>query len=98
MSTQTTDPTGLTIAEAQRLVRRRDLSPVELVEAYAARIRRLDPRLNAFVTVTEERAVAALMLQPLAGYDPRDVASIEAEIEGSAREMRRWRGSRCGGG
>ena len=56
MSTQT-DPTGLTIAEAQRLVRRRDLSPVELVEAYAARIRCLDPRLNAFVTVTEERAV-----------------------------------------
>ena len=54
---QTADPTELTIAEAQRLVRRRDLSPVELVEAYAARIRRLDDRLNAFVTVTEERAV-----------------------------------------
>ena len=55
--TQTADPTDLTIAEAQRLVRRRDLSPVELVEAYAARIRRFDARLNAFVTVTEERAV-----------------------------------------
>ena len=54
---QATDPTDLTIAEAQRLVRRRDLSPLELVEAYLARIRRLDDRLNAFVTVTEERAV-----------------------------------------
>ena len=54
---QTADPTDLSIAEAQRLVRRRDLSPVDLVEAYVARIRRLDARLNAFVTVTEERAV-----------------------------------------
>ena len=53
---QTTDPTDLSIAEAQRLVRRRDLSPLDLVESYLARIRRLDPRLNAFVTVTEERA------------------------------------------
>ena len=54
---QATDPADLTIAEAQRLVRRRDLSPVDLVEAYTARIRRLDARLNAYVTVTEERAV-----------------------------------------
>ena len=55
--TQTTDPTDLGIAEAQRLIRSRDLSPLDLVEAYVARIRRLDPQLNAFVTVTEERAV-----------------------------------------
>ena len=54
---QTADPTDLSIAEAQRLIRRGDLSPLELVEAYVARIRRLDPQLNAFVTVTEERAV-----------------------------------------
>ena len=54
---QATDPTDLSIAEAQRLVRRGDLSPLDLVEAYVARIRRLDPQLNAFVTVTEERAV-----------------------------------------
>ena len=55
--TQTADPTDLSIAEAQRLIRRGDLSPLDLVEAYVARIRRLDPQLNAFVTVTEERAV-----------------------------------------
>ena len=54
---QTADPTDLSIAEVQRLIRRGDLSPLELVEAYVARIRRLDPQLNAFVTVTEERAV-----------------------------------------
>ncbi len=55
---QPADPTNLTIAEAQRLVRTGALSPLELVEAYVDRIRRLDGRLNAFVTVTEERAVA----------------------------------------
>ena len=54
---QTTDPTDLSIAEAQRLIRTGALSPLDLVEAYAARIRRLDRQLNAFVTVTEERAV-----------------------------------------
>ena len=41
-----------TVVEAQRLVRRGGLSPLELVEAHMARIRCLDDRLNAFVTVT----------------------------------------------
>ena len=54
---QATDPTDLTIAQAQRLLRTGALSPLDLVEAYVARIGRLDRRLNAFVTVTEERAV-----------------------------------------
>ena len=55
---QPTDPTNLSIAQAQRLIRTGALSPLELVEAYVERIRRLDGRLNAFVTVTEERALA----------------------------------------
>ena len=54
---QATDPTTLSIAEAQRLIRSGALSPLELVEAYVERIGRFDDRLNAFVTVTEERAV-----------------------------------------
>ena len=54
---QATDPTALSIAGAQRLVRSGSLSPVELVEAYLERIGRFDDRLNAFVTVTGERAV-----------------------------------------
>ena len=55
---QATDPTTLSIAAAQRLIRSGALSPLELVEAYVERIRRFDARLNAFVTVTDERAVA----------------------------------------
>ena len=54
---QPTDPTEATIFQAYPLIRSGELSPVELVDAYLDRIRRLDDRLNAFVTVTDERAV-----------------------------------------
>ena len=37
----------LTVAELGPLIRRRQVSPVELTEAYLDRIRRYGPRLNA---------------------------------------------------
>jgi amidase len=43
--------------EQARLVREREVSPVELVEEYLARIERLDPVLNAYVTVCAEEAL-----------------------------------------
>jgi aspartyl-tRNA(Asn)/glutamyl-tRNA(Gln) amidotransferase subunit A len=46
----------LTIEEAARLLRRREISPVELVEISLARIERGNSRLNAFLTVTAEQA------------------------------------------
>ncbi len=55
---QSTDPTDLSIAQAYRLIRSGALSPIDLVGAYFERIRHFDGRLNAFVTLTEERAVA----------------------------------------
>jgi len=54
---QSTGPTDLSIAEASRLIRSGDLSPVDLVRAYLERIARLDRRLNAFITLTDERAL-----------------------------------------
>ena len=48
----------LTIAEASRRIAARKLSPVELTKAHLDRIKRLDPALNAFLLVTEERALA----------------------------------------
>ena len=50
--------TELTIAQAAALFRARQLSPVELTEAYLRRIERLDPAINAFITVTAEQARA----------------------------------------
>jgi aspartyl-tRNA(Asn)/glutamyl-tRNA(Gln) amidotransferase subunit A len=53
-----TDLAFLTIAEASDLIARRKLSPVELTEAYLARIEALDHLLDSFVTLTAERARA----------------------------------------
>jgi aspartyl-tRNA(Asn)/glutamyl-tRNA(Gln) amidotransferase subunit A len=47
----------LSIEEAGRLLRRRKISPVELTQAALARIERLNPRVNAFLTVVGEAAM-----------------------------------------
>jgi aspartyl-tRNA(Asn)/glutamyl-tRNA(Gln) amidotransferase subunit A len=48
----------LTIVHLARLIRRRALSPVELTRALLDRIDRFGPRLNAFITVTADLAMA----------------------------------------
>jgi len=48
----------LTIAEAGKQIAAKKLSPVELTKTHLDRIRKLDPQLNAFLLVTEERALA----------------------------------------
>jgi aspartyl-tRNA(Asn)/glutamyl-tRNA(Gln) amidotransferase subunit A len=45
-----------TIAEVAPLLRTRELSPVELTDAVIERIERLNPTINAFITVTKEAA------------------------------------------
>lgn len=45
--------------KAAALIRRRELSPVELARAVLGAVAREQPRLNAFVTVLEEEALAA---------------------------------------
>jgi aspartyl-tRNA(Asn)/glutamyl-tRNA(Gln) amidotransferase subunit A len=50
--------TDLTLVGASDAIHAKRVSPTELVEAYLARIERLNPRLNAYVTVTAERARA----------------------------------------
>ena len=46
-------------AELARRMARRELSPVALVEAHLERIAALEPKLNAFLLVTAERALGA---------------------------------------
>ena len=50
------DLTDLTIADAGTLLERREISPVELVDAALARIERHDPAIHAFITITAESA------------------------------------------
>ena len=52
-------PDFLTIAEAGALIAKRELSPVELVQSRLTRIERLDGKLNAFIRVLGDEALAA---------------------------------------
>jgi len=52
------DLTSLSLTEAAALVRAKKLSPVELTQTCLTQIERLDPTLNAFITVTAESALA----------------------------------------
>jgi hypothetical protein len=49
----------LPAVEQARLVRSRQVSSAELVHTYLERIERIDPALNAYVTVLPEEAIAA---------------------------------------
>ena len=49
----------LGIGETVRMIRTRQLSPVELVRTYLERIEKLNPSLNVYLTVTAEEALAA---------------------------------------
>jgi aspartyl-tRNA(Asn)/glutamyl-tRNA(Gln) amidotransferase subunit A len=48
----------LTVKEASDLVRRKDVSPVDLTQACLARIDRYNTSINAFITVTRDQALA----------------------------------------
>jgi Asp-tRNA(Asn)/Glu-tRNA(Gln) amidotransferase A subunit family amidase len=73
--------------ELDRLIRTRALSPLELTRSLLERIDRLNPRLNAFLTVTadlalsqakaaEERAVRGARLGPMDGV-PYSIKDLE---------------------
>src|SRR5207247_2202168 len=53
------DLLDLSIAELSRLLRDGKASPVEVTHATLDRIAKVDPRLNSFITVTPEAALAA---------------------------------------
>jgi aspartyl-tRNA(Asn)/glutamyl-tRNA(Gln) amidotransferase subunit A len=81
----------LSATELGRKLHAREISPVELTESYLARIKRLDPTLHAFVTVSPEVALAQArkaeseitagrVRGPLHGvpYGPKDLFAIKA--------------------
>ena len=50
---------ALTLAQASALVRQQKITPVQLVQAHAERIERLNPLTHAYVTPTLEAALQA---------------------------------------
>src|SRR5271169_798721 len=57
MASPSTDLAFMTIAEAARLIEKKQLSPVELTAAQVRRAEALDPQLNTFLLPTFERAL-----------------------------------------
>jgi aspartyl-tRNA(Asn)/glutamyl-tRNA(Gln) amidotransferase subunit A len=70
--------TELTASEAAQQVRQRELSPVTLVESLLQHIDRLEPRLQAWVTLDRSGALAAA--QQLAAEAER--GSIRGPLHG----------------
>lgn len=49
--------TEMSIAQAAELLRRKQISPVDLTDACLARIEQLNPTINAFITVMHDSAL-----------------------------------------
>ncbi|MGY0070247.1 amidase [Streptomyces sp. QTS137] len=66
-------PFELSLTEASRAVRARELSPVELTESVLARIAAVEGRLGAYVTVAADEALAAAVRaeREISGSGPR---------------------------
>lgn len=67
----------LTIAETAELFRSRQASPVEVTQAILERIEVLNPQVNAFITVTAERAMKEAQQAELAFASERDISPLQ---------------------
>ncbi len=78
-----TELTQLTISEALGKLRARDISSVELTQAYLKRIEQLEPTLHAYIRVTPERALkdAAAADAARAAGDERPLLGIPLAIK-----------------
>ena len=54
-----TDTSFMTAAELAAAVRKKQLSPLEIVEGLLARIAKINPQVNAYCTVAAEMALEA---------------------------------------
>ena len=69
--TTDTDVAFASIEEIARLFRKRKLSPVELTKLILTRIDQLNPKLNAYITVTSELALAQAQKAETELFAPR---------------------------
>ena len=56
--TKSKDLCSLSAMELGGLIRAKKISPVEVVKAHLSRIESLEPRLNSFITLLPEEAMA----------------------------------------
>lgn len=87
----------LSASELAALVRRREVSPVEIVDELLERIRRFNPRLNAFLTVAESAARQAATAAELAVAGGGDLPPLHG-VPFSVKDVHFTRGTRTTGG
>lgn len=78
--------TSLTASEMAEHVRNRSVSPVEIVRAHFERIRQLNPLLNAFVDLNEERALRqaeASEAAVMSGDEMRPLHGVPVSVKSS---------------
>src|ERR1051326_4136328 len=59
IGSSTTEITRLPASELARLVRRKQLSPVEIMDAYLRRVEQVNPVIKAFASLEADLAMAA---------------------------------------
>lgn len=72
------------LTELVASIKKRDLSPVEVLETYLQRIERFNPELNAIVTLHADRAIdeaRALKNRIVAGEDPGPLAGVPFAVK-----------------
>lgn len=74
----TPDLTSLSIFEMQRGLRAGDFGCLELVEAHLARIQMLEPRIHAFITLLNDRALAEARAADTRLVQARKVDQLDA--------------------
>ena len=56
---------SLSALELAQLIREKELTPTEVVEAYLQRIEEIDPEIGSYITVAGEQALDAATPRPL---------------------------------
>ncbi len=75
----------LTLAELNEGLRARRFSSVEITKHFLARIERLNPALNALITVTGEQALAAAESE--AGVESRETGASKHRMLQTMKEV-----------
>jgi aspartyl-tRNA(Asn)/glutamyl-tRNA(Gln) amidotransferase subunit A len=81
-TTTDTDLAFASIEEISRLYRKRKLSPVELTKLILARIDELNPRLNAYITVTADLALVQAKQAEARLFAPRGRRDDRGPLDG----------------
>jgi aspartyl-tRNA(Asn)/glutamyl-tRNA(Gln) amidotransferase subunit A len=80
------DTITLTISDARKLLERGELSPQALMQACFHQIEQLNPKLNAFITISDQsRSAASLPLHP-SGATSRGLRNNDSSRQSTAHE------------